>query len=252
LSDVSTTKPYEALGIIYDALGHHDYVAWGGYLAELLKDLGVMPGSRLIDAACGTGGITLELYKAGYAVLGMDVSQQMLTAAAAKAAKAGAAITFVHQDIRSMRVHRPIDGIICSCDGVNYLLSKADLLSFLRNARKSLKKGGILLFDVSSEEKLRAMDGQLYGEENEESAYLWTNSIDEESGIITMDITLFIKQWEFYRREQEVHRQKIWTAQELVDALCQSGYEPVGVYGEFTREPPAAGCNRIQFSAAAI
>lgn len=195
MKDNAAKKPYDALGIIYDALGHHDYAAWGAYLAGLLADFGIKPGGRLIDAACGTGGITLELFRSGYSVLGVDISQQMLTEAAGKAMKAGAAITFVRQDIRAMRVHRPADGIVCACDAVNYLLEDKGLASFLACARRSLRKGGALLFDVSSEEKLRAMDGQLYGEETDDSAYLWTNEVDEGTRVITMDITLFIRQW---------------------------------------------------------
>jgi cyclopropane fatty-acyl-phospholipid synthase-like methyltransferase len=247
----SGSLPYDALGIIYDALGHHDYTAWGAYLAGLLKDKGVKPGGKLIDAACGTGGITLELAKAGYSVLGMDISQQMLTAAAAKSTKAGALITFVRQDIRAMRVHRPVDGIICSCDGVNYLLTTQDLTSFLTNARKSLSAGGVLLFDISSEEKLMAMDGQLYGEETSDSAYLWTNSVSSRTKVITMDITLFIKQLDYYRREHEVHRQRIWSTGEIEEALQKCGYQLNSMYGAFTREPPQAGCDRIQFVATA-
>lgn len=245
-------KPYDALAIVYDALGHHDYKVWGAYLSGLLQDMDVLPGGKLIDAACGTGGISLELHKAGYSVLGIDRSQQMLTEAAGKAAKAGAPITFVRQDIRSMRVHRPVDGILCACDGVNYLLEHDDLKQFFCSARKSLKKGGVLLFDVSSEEKLMAMDGQLYGEETDDTAYLWTNRVDLEKRVITMDITLFIRQWEYWRREHEVHRQRIWTEGEINEALAQCGYEPRAVYAAFTRKAPQAGCARLQFVAVAV
>jgi SAM-dependent methyltransferase len=252
VKDNEGNRPYDALGIIYDALGHHDYAAWGAYLAGLLGDAGIKGGGRLIDAACGTGGIALELHKAGYAVLGIDISQRMLTAAASKAAKAGAAITFVRQDIRAMRVHRPVDGIVCACDAVNYLLADEDLGRFLRSARRGLRKGGLLLLDVSSEEKLRAMDGQLYGEETDDSAYLWTNAVDAETRVITMDITLFIRQWEYFRREREQHRLRIWSAGEIASALSQAGYELKGTYAAFTREAPGQGCDRIQFVASAI
>lgn len=252
MKDKEANKPYDALGIIYDALGHHDYAAWGAYLAELLGAFGVKPGNRLIDAACGTGGITLELFRAGYAVLGIDISQQMLTEAATKAMRAGAAITFVRQDIRAMRIHRPADGIICACDAVNYLLTAEDLGKFLRSARRSLRKGGALLFDVSSEEKLRAMDGQLYGEETDDSAYLWTNAVDEETRVITMDITLFIRQWEYFRREREQHSLRIWSEGEIASALAQAGYELKGTYAAFTRDTPKSGCDRIQFAAIAL
>lgn len=243
---------YSALAVVYDRLGHHDYRAWGDYLTGLLLDMDLQPGSKLIDAACGTGGISLELIKSGFSVLGIDISQQMLTEAAAKAAKAGAPITFVKQDIRAMRVHRPVDGIICACDGVNYLLEPNDLRQFFCSARKSLKKGGALLFDVSSEEKLAAMDGQLYGEETDDTAYLWTNALDRETMVITMDITLFVRHWEYWRRENEVHQQRIWTEKEIADALTQCGYELRAVYGAFTKDKPKPGCDRLQFVAQAV
>jgi ubiquinone/menaquinone biosynthesis C-methylase UbiE len=250
--DKGANEPYDALGIIYDALGHHDYAAWGAYLAGLLSELGVRPGGRLIDAACGTGGIALELYRAGYSVLGIDISQQMLTEAAAKAMKAGAAITFVRQDIRSMRVHRPAAGIVCACDAVNYLLKDKELSGFLACARRGLMKGGALLFDVSSEEKLRAMDGQLYGEETDDSAYLWTNSVDGAARVITMDVTLFIRRGAYFRREREQHRMRLWSEGEIAEALGKSGFELKGTYEAFTREAPKPGCQRIQFAAAAV
>ena len=252
MNGAANARPYDALGAIYDMLGHHDYAAWGAYLAGLLKERGAGPGSRLIDAACGTGGIALELFRAGYSVLGIDISQQMLTAASSKAAKAGAAITFVLQDIRAMRVHRPVDGIVCACDAVNYLRTDADLGNFLKCAKRSLGKGGVLLFDISSEAKLRAMDGQLYGEETDDSAYLWMNEMDEKAGVITMDITFFIRQGEYFRRERERHSLRMWSAQEISEALEKNGYEVKGTYAAFTRDAPAPGCERIQFVAAAI
>lgn len=252
MRDDEANAPYDALGIIYDALGHHDAALWGAYLAELLKDMGVPPGGRVIDAACGTGGIALELHRAGYSVLGVDRSQRMLTEAAAKAMKAGAAVTFVRQDIRALRVHRPADGIVCACDAVNYLPAAEDLGRFLRSARRGLKRGGALLFDVSSEEKLTAMDGQLYGEETDDCAYLWTNAVDAETHIITMDIALFIRQGKLFRREREQHRLRIWSEGELATALAAAGFELKGTYAAFTRDAPVKGCDRIQFAAVAI
>jgi SAM-dependent methyltransferase len=251
---IRANRPYDALGIVYDALGHHDSVSWGAYIAGLLGDLGVKPGGRLIDAACGTGGIALELFKAGYAVLGVDISERMLTAASQKAAEAGAAIAFVRQDIRSLRVHAPVDGVVCACDAVNYLLADADLESFFGSARRSLRKGGALLFDISAEEKLRAMDGQLYGEETDGCAYLWTNAMDKEAKVIAMDITLFIRMRgnECFRREREQHRMRIWRAEEIQAALSKAGYGLKGMYAAFTRKAPASGCDRIQFAAIAL
>jgi SAM-dependent methyltransferase len=249
----SETLPYAALSAVYDKLGHHDATAWSGYLLGFLKELGILPGGRLIDAACGTGGISVLLAKAGYAVTGMDISPQMLSQAAEKASRMGTAVTFVCQDIRAMKVHRPADGILCCCDGVNYLLTDDDFLNFLRSAHRGLKKGGALLFDISSSQKLLAMDGQFYGEETEDSAYLWSNSVNKAGTVITMDLTLFTQEaGGLFRRSHEVHRQRIWTEEQILQLLSQAGYECRGVYEAFTRDPPGKDCQRVQFCAISV
>jgi SAM-dependent methyltransferase len=212
---ISPEAPYSALSAVYDSLGHHDQHAWSGYLLGRLKELGV-PCGRLIDAACGTGGIAILLANAGYQVTGMDISTAMLSQAAEKASRAGASVTFVCQDIRAMKVHRPADGILCCCDGVNYLCSEEDLMRFLRGAHCSLKKGGALLFDISSEQKLLGMDGQFYGEETEDTAYLWSNRLNTDKTILTMDITLFVRQpGGLFERRREEHHQRLWNEQRL-------------------------------------
>ncbi len=245
--------PYGALSDIYDKLAHHDQAAWSGYVQARLGTLGCPADGTVIDAACGTGGISVRLARAGYRVTGMDISPQMLSRAADHAAREGAAVTFVCQDIRAMKAHRPVDAVVCCCDGVNYLLTEDDVLGFFRSARRSLKKGGALCFDISSSEKLIAMDGQLYGEETADCAYLWSNRLNAARTVLTMDITLFTQQpGGLYRRRSEIHRQRPWTQAELTTLLQSAGYTLRGAYGMFTTEPPPPGCERIQFCAVAV
>jgi len=64
--------PYEAFAACYDALmADVDYEAWADYLAGLIREHGA-PETTLLDAACGTGTMTLLLQKAGFAVTGAE------------------------------------------------------------------------------------------------------------------------------------------------------------------------------------
>jgi hypothetical protein len=78
------------------------------------------------------------------------------------------------------------------------------------------------------------------------------NEMDEKAGIITMDITFFIRQGEYFRRERERHSLRMWSAGEISEALMKTGYELKGTYAAFTHDAPAPGCERIQFVAAAV
>jgi ubiquinone/menaquinone biosynthesis C-methylase UbiE len=81
--------------------------AWADLLLPLLA-----PASRVADLGCGTGSLSVLLAEAGHRVDGVDLSQQMVDAATAKAAAAGVVATFVQGDASQP----PLDG--GSCDVV--------------------------------------------------------------------------------------------------------------------------------------
>ena len=71
---------YDQIGVGYDTTRRAD----PGIVQTILRLLDVPAGSRCLDIACGTGNYTIALAEAGLNVTGVDVSQQMLTAAQAK------------------------------------------------------------------------------------------------------------------------------------------------------------------------
>ena len=106
---------YTAFAEIYDELmADVDYAAWAGFYAELLRMYGVAPGGKICECACGTGSLTLPLRQLGYVMTGVDLSQDMLWIASQKARKAGAAIPFICQDMRSLHLHRPMDAVLAT------------------------------------------------------------------------------------------------------------------------------------------
>ena len=74
---------YEMLAGCYDRLTSDvDYRAVAGFYRTLLDREGVHPRSA-VDLACGTGSISAILAEQGLAVTGVDMSEEMLTQAAA-------------------------------------------------------------------------------------------------------------------------------------------------------------------------
>jgi SAM-dependent methyltransferase len=228
-----------------------DYDGWAAYLAGLLAENGVAEGGAVLDCACGTGELTLRLAGRGYAMTGIDRSEEMLAVAAEKARKAGRKVPFVRQDMRRLCVHKPADAIVCACDGVNYLLSAADVAAFFKSAANVLSEGGLLLFDVSSAYKLaHVLGGRTYGEDTEACTYLWQNAFDPKSRLLEMDLVFFTKdETGLYMRFDETHIQRAHEAAELCAALQKNGFSLLGVYDAFTRDEPKRESERIQFAA---
>ncbi len=227
---------YQAFAELYDELMNDvDYESWADYYTRLLSVYGIR-GGKICECACGTGSLTLPMYRRGFQLTGVDVSQDMLWQAAQKSRKQGIAIPFVRQDMRALNLHRPMDAVIATCDGVNYLLTEEDLLSFFRAAFRSIRPGGALIFDVSTPYKLKEiLCAGLFGEDRENITYLWQNTWHEKRKTVELDLVFFTRREDgMYRRIDERQHQRAWEQQELKETLWKAGFRAVSLYGDYT------------------
>ncbi len=74
---------------------------FGGTL-EFLADVGVAPGTRVLEVGCGTGRTACALSAMGCEVVGMDRSEAMLAKARRRAALAEARVDFVQGNILAL------------------------------------------------------------------------------------------------------------------------------------------------------
>lgn len=241
----------QAFAEAYDALmADVGYDEWAGYYAALAARHGIK-AQTLVDCACGTGEMALRFAKGGARVTGVDGSDAMLRVAADKARGAGLPITFAHQDMRELTLHRPVDAILCACDGVNYLTRGQDVLQFFKAAHRALVPGGGLLFDVSSPYKLEHLLGErcLCGD-GREVAYLWQNHFSPRTRLLQMDLSFFVLGKDGrYARFDETHCQRAHTESEIVAWLREAGFREVFVYGDRTYVPPREAEARLHFVA---
>ena len=69
---------YEAFARVYDAvMDEIPYDEWCVYLRGLLEARGVEDGI-VCELGCGTGNVTQRLSEAGYDMIGIDASEEML------------------------------------------------------------------------------------------------------------------------------------------------------------------------------
>ena len=239
---------YGKFASVYDTLmSGVDYDSWAEYVAGFIPH-----GSSVLECACGTGKISLRLARMGYNVIATDISEDMLMVAAESqraSCLAGKKLRFIRMDMRELTLNKKVDCVAACCDGVNYLTSEEDALSFFRSANRVLKKGGALLFDISSFHKLENVLGNnCFTDSNAEAPYMWQNTFDERSRLVRMDLTFFKRRGELYERFDETHIQRAWMAEELIALMHNTGFE-AEAYRCFTREPYGENDERIQFAA---
>ncbi len=134
-----------------------DYAAEAAYVRALIERY--HPSARsVLDLGCGTGRHVLLLAEGGYRMTGIDSSRDMLGAANARLALAcaasptrlassGAAPTFLHGDVRTVRVGQKFDVVLSLFHVMSYQTSNDDLKAALTTIKEHLLPGGVLIFD---------------------------------------------------------------------------------------------------------
>ncbi|MGI6004160.1 MAG: class I SAM-dependent DNA methyltransferase [Christensenellales bacterium] len=243
---------YDILAGQYDLLMDNvDYDAWAAYIKRILDRYGRQGGVKtVLEAACGTGQMTVRLSRFGYGVIALDISEAMLDRAGEVLRAAGVSAPLIRQDMRDISLHKKVDAVVCCCDGVNYLTGLDDVKKFFESAHELLEPGGLLTFDISSRDKLSSMDGALFSEDRPSVTYLWNNAWDEEKKTLTMDLIFFERRKDgLYTRGDERHVQRGHSAEEIKDLLEETGFDLVGVWRHLTEESPQKGVQRLQLAA---
>lgn len=219
-----------------------DYDKWCEYICELLGD-----NKNGVELGCGTGLMTYRLAKHGKRLVGVDISEEMLTIAEKRLKSVPNAPLFVCADMLDCTYQKNRDFFVSVCDGLNYI-APSEMPRLMKRVYASLKGGGVFTFDISSEFKLRRVlaDNVFYIEEDK-TVCLWVNK--QLSGSVVMDLTLFSEEEDGrYVRSGERHIQYVHSEEFIVNELRRAGFEDVTVTDFLSYKRENAEAERLQFT----
>lgn len=239
---------YSGMAGVYDALMHRDidYEKWADYIENLFDRYDVSP-KLVCDLACGTGNMTIPLARRGYDMTGVDISKEMLNIARSKSE--GLDILYLNQNITALDLYGTMGAFICMIDGLNYILPPKSLLKlFTRIKTCFIDDGGLFIFDISTEHKLKNIIGSnTFIHCGKRIFYAWQNRYFEKKKLSDMFLTFFIEQSGKYLRFEERHLQRAHSEKELVSLLKCAGFTSVDTYDALTFDKPKSNSNRIVF-----
>ena len=125
--------------------------------------------------ACGTGSVSKYLSDLGYNVIGLDLSDEMLTVASSKQIKNA---MFIKGDMTNFELLHKVDCCVCSLDSINHLKDIVEVKKCFDCVYNSLNDGGVFVFDVNTVYKHKNVLGNNTFVFDEEDFFLsWIMSI---------------------------------------------------------------------------
>ena len=244
-------EAYEDFARVYDLfMDNVEYENWAAYLEQSLKEYGICDG-LVLELGCGTGTMTELLASVGYDMIGVDNSEEMLAEAMEKRVESGHDILYLLQDMEEFELYGTVRAVVSCCDSLNYVTEEESLRKVFSLVNNYLDPGGIFIFDMNTVYKYETMLGcTTIAENREEGSFIWENEYDPENRINTYMLTLFLEREDgLYEKSEELHYQRAYPADQIVNLLKEAGMEVLAVYDAYTKNAPCAESQRLTFVA---
>lgn len=237
-------KPaYTKLAEIYDVVMNEvDYDLWADYIDALMLDHHTDP-KTVMELACGTGSLALSLDELEcYDIWGTDKSPQMIARAREKNRERMCTVDFSVMDFLDIPLNRTFDVVFCVFDSINYLHEPRQVIRFLNQCQKLLTSRSLLIFDFTTPSNSKEAIHYLHNEEgitDNNYRFLRTSTYDAEDQIHTNTFRiqqLTSDQSTVLDEFMEVHRQKIYSLQQMLDIIDQTAYNIRAKYSDFEFE----------------
>ena len=240
---------YHALAANYDRLTNDvDYQAVVDFYWQILSAEGLTPRTAA-DLACGTGSVAMLLAQKGLQVVAVDMSEQMLCIASEKMQDMSNRPLFICQKLQDLQLARGVDLAVCALDSMDYITDPVDCKKAIQRIYRVLNPGGCFIFDVNTPEKLRAMDGQIFLDEDDDVYCVWRGEFNVETNICNYGMDLFQRCGDTWRRSFEEHCEYAYSSQKLTEYLRDAGFTDIAVYADREMIPPRSGEQRIYLKA---
>ena len=243
-------EAYTDFASVYDTfMDNTPYAEWAGYILSLLEQYGAASSGGIeaeqgggteigtedalaaernviVDLGCGTGTLTELLADAGYDMIGIDSSQEMLNIALEKRERSGRDILYLQQDMRELELYGTAGAMVSVCDSLNYLLEEDDIVETFRLVNNYLYPKGIFVFDFNTVYKYETVIGDATIAENrEDCSFIWENFYDKEAQVNEYDLTVFVRAEgeDRFRRFTETHFQRGYTLEQMKAFVRKAG-----------------------------
>lgn len=222
-------EQYTGFAHLYDEfMDNVPYREWAERIRALISSYGENVKS-VLDLGCGTGTMTELISDLGYDVMGVDISEDMLSIAQDKAYEHDKDILYINQDMRELELLEKADVVYSVCDCINYLITDEDVIKTFKSVHDNMERNGIFIFDFNTVYKYENVIGnRTIAEVRDDCSFIWENYYSTEDHINEFDVTFFAhidgEDDDIYQRFDETHIQRGYELSEIRSFADEAGF----------------------------
>lgn len=227
------------------------YAQRAEYLLSLFRMHTGRRPDTMLDLACGSGNLTLELAQRGIDMIGVDSSGDMLALAAEKAIGRALRVLWLEQDMRELDLYGTVECAVCTLDSLNHLLRISELVTVFRHLSLFIEPGGWLIFDVNTPYKhSKILSENAFVFEESDFFCVWRNHFIKSTCEVDMLLDFFVPSGEdSYSRLTDTVRERAYSRRTWENCLRKTGFYTSAVYEDMKTCDPSPRCERWVFVA---
>ena len=238
---------YEDFSYIYDKLSFDiDYEGYAKNILNLVDKYNIKK-ENMLELAAGSGMLTHYFFDEFKNIDALDISPDMLNVFAEKYDNDN--VNLIYYDMVEFENPDKYDLIVILLDSINYVTDPKELQKLFDNCYKNLKDGGLLVFDMNSEYKMKEVFGSnCYVYEYEDIFYTWDNFYEDD--LIDMHLNFFVENKDgSYDRIYEYQLERVYSIDQVSQKVKEAGFHDIKTYDEDDFGPVKVDSLRILFSA---
>lgn len=248
-------RGYGSFADCYDRLNRDfPYAQVADRYDAIIKRFGA-PGDILLDIGCGTGTLSFLMEQKGYDVVGIDLSDAMLSHAFQKKMESASNALFLRQDMTRLDMFGTMDVTISCLDCINHLPDFAAVQKTFERVHLFGAPDSLFIFDCNTVYKHQhVLGGQTFVYDMEDVYCVWQNALQEQN-TVQIDLDLFLEDEEekgVFFRMSESFCERAYEQKQIEDLLQQTGFLLLGVYDGFSENAPHEKSERLLFAARVI
>ncbi len=213
------TADYDSIAGFYSKHWCSHYHKGLTAMLERVLLAGLPGGAHVLDLCCGTGTVAGYLVGRGFAVTGLDASEEMLRYARQEVPQG----EYLVANAEAFRLPSMFEACICTFDSPSYFLDEDALVRVFANVHGALRPNGRFVFDLSLEAAYKSEWGRSCSIVDTDEACFVRGTYDESERLGRTLITTFQRKDSWERTDVEFVA-RCHPPEDVLRALTRAGF----------------------------